>query len=103
MKFVASRELRINPGAVWSLLRKEQDVIITSNGKPIGILTAADEDSLEEVLAILRQGRAQTAVAKIRRTAVARGLDTITDGRVDAIISTTRRASRQRVAAGRRR
>ena len=94
MKFVASRELRINPGAVWTLLREEKDVVVTSNGKPIGVLTIADEDSLEDVLATLRRGRAQAAVAQLRRTAVSRGLDRLTDDRVHAIIKKTRRAYR---------
>ncbi len=38
MKFVSSRELRINPGAVWHLLRQEKDLVITSNGKPVAVL-----------------------------------------------------------------
>ena len=63
MRFVSSRELRIRPGAVWSLLREHQDLVITANGKPIGVMTAVDEGNLEDVLATLRQGRAQSAVA----------------------------------------
>lgn len=39
MKFVSSRELRINPGAVWKRLRQEQDLVITANGKPRAVLT----------------------------------------------------------------
>ena len=49
MKFVPTRALRISPGEVWRLLRQERDLVITSNGKPVGVLTLADEDSLEDV------------------------------------------------------
>ena len=100
MKFVPTRSLRINPGAVWRLLREERDVVITSNGKPVGILTVADEDSLEDVLATLRQGRAQAAVAEIRRAAMARGVDRLTERQVREVVAKTRKP-RQRPTVGR--
>jgi prevent-host-death family protein len=102
MKFVSSRELRINPGSVWKQLRQEKDLIITSNGKPIAILTLAEEDNLEDVLATLRQGRAQTAIARLRQTAMTRGLDALTDETVQDIIRKTRRAGRKAASGGKR-
>lgn len=95
MKFLSSRELRINPGAVWKRLRKEQDLVITSSGKPVGILTFADEDSLEETLTILRQGRAQAAAAHLRHAAVERGLDAMSDETIQEVVKKTRRSKRQ--------
>lgn len=103
MKFVPTRALRINPGEVWSLLEQEKDLVITSNGKPVGVLTLADEDSLEDVLATLRQGRAQAAVAEIRRGAAARGLDRLTGPRVQEVIRKTRKSRPRRAATGTRR
>ena len=50
-------------------------MVITSNGHPIGVLTFASEDSLEDVLASLRAGRAQRAALTLRRAAVTRGLN----------------------------
>ena len=94
MKFVPTRALRINPGEVWRLLEQERDLVITSNGKPVGILTLADEDSLEDVLATLRQGRAQAAVAEIRRVAVGRGPDRLTQRRVQEVVQKTRKPRR---------
>jgi prevent-host-death family protein len=104
MKFVSSRELRINPGAVWKLLRQEKDLVITSNGKPVGVLTHAEEGNLEHVLATLRQGRAQAAIAALQRASVARGLDRWSEGRIQTIIDKTRRARRgsRRAPAGTR-
>lgn len=106
MKFVATRALRINPAQVWSLLDKEKDLVITSNGRPVGVLTLADEDSLEDVLTTLRQARAQAAVADIRRLAVARGLDRLTERQVQDVIQKSRktrttRHSRAATRAGR--
>ena len=102
MKFISSRELRINPGKVWAQLRDEKDLVITSNGKPIGVLTCADESSLEEVLAVLRQGRAQAAAAEMRRVTVARGLDKLTDKSIREIIQRGRQSGRKAAAGGRR-
>ncbi len=56
MKFVSRRELRISPGTMWKKLEQEKDLVITSNGRPIGVQTLANEDSLEDVLG--RSGQA---------------------------------------------
>jgi len=101
MKFISSRELRINPGAVWKRLRQEKDLVITSNGKPIGVLTFAEEDSLEDVLATLRQGRAQAAAAHIRRAALAQGLNRLTDKSIQEIIRKGRTGRRRAASGGR--
>ena len=95
MKFVAARALR-NPGGVWNLLHEEKDLVITSNGKPVGVLTVADEDTLEDVLTTLQQARAQAAVADIRRLAVASGVDHLTDRRLRDIIRASRKGAKGR-------
>lgn len=102
MKFVSSRELRINPGEVWKKLRQEKDLVITSNGKPVGVLTFADEDSLEDVLATLRQGRALAAATKIRRAAAAQGLNKMTQKNIEKVIQESRQAVRKSATGSRR-
>lgn len=102
MKFISSREFRIKPGAVWKRLRQEKDLVITFNGKPVGVLTFAGEDNLEDVLATLRQGRAQAAVAHLRQAAVACGLDTLTDDAIEGVIGQTREGGRKTKGAGKR-
>jgi len=102
MKFVSSRELRINPGVVWKKLEQEKDLVITSNGRPIGVLTFAEEGNLEDILGALRQGRAQAAAVAMRRAAVDRGLNRLTDKDIQAMIRKGRQASRKAAAGGRR-
>jgi len=99
MKFVAGRELRIRPGAVWDLLRQEQDLVITANGKPVAILTRVGEADLEGVLAVLRQSRAREAVAHLRRETLHRGLTGVPDREVKAIVGRSRRARRRKAAS----
>jgi hypothetical protein len=102
MKFVSSRELRISPGAVWKKLEQENDLVITSNGRPIGVLTAANEESLEDVLASLRAGRAQRAALNLRRTAVARGLNKWSQKDIENVIRKTRQGNQKLAAGGKR-
>ena len=102
MKFISSRELRITPGTVWRKLDQEKDLVITSNGRPIGVLTLAKEDSLEDVLASLRAGRAQRAALVLRRAALARGLNTWSDKDIQDAIRKGRQANRKFTAGGRR-
>jgi PHD/YefM family antitoxin component YafN of YafNO toxin-antitoxin module len=102
MKFVSSRELRISPGTVWRKLEEAKDLVITSNGRPVGVLTHADENSLEDVLASLRAGRAQRAVLEMRRAALARGLNKWSEKEVEEVVRKARQG-RRRVAAGDRR
>ena len=102
MKFVSSRELRISPGAVWKKLEQEKDLVITSNGRPIGVLTAANEESLEDVLASLRAGRAQRAALNLRRTAVARGLNKWSQKDIENVIRKARQGNQKLAAGGKR-
>jgi hypothetical protein len=45
MKFLSTRELRNRPGYVRDLAQKD-DLVLTTNGKPIAILLGIEEDEL---------------------------------------------------------
>jgi prevent-host-death family protein len=62
MRFVSVRELRGNSAEIWRELARERELIITSHGKPIAILSAVSEETLEESLAAFRRARAIAAV-----------------------------------------
>ena len=94
MKFASIRDLRVKPGSVWKTLKKEEDVVLTSNGKPFAVLTRTDEDSLEVTLATLRRSRAQTALREIHQLAQAKGLDKLTDRDIRAEVKAHRVSSR---------
>ena len=89
-------------GRYGKKLDQEKDLVITSNGRPIGVLTVANEDSLEDVLASLRAGRAQRAALTLRRGAVARGLNKWPDKDIQDVIRKGRQANRKVAAGGRR-
>ena len=70
MKFITVRDLRGRSGQVWSTLAREREVILTSNGKPIAILSAVSEETLEESL---RGHEARASRSRCGKTATAIG------------------------------
>jgi antitoxin (DNA-binding transcriptional repressor) of toxin-antitoxin stability system len=92
MKFITVRELRGRSGQVWNTLAREREVILTSNGKPIAILSAVSEETLEESLAAVRRARAVAAVEKLQRQSVQAGKDKLSHTEISAEIRTVRKA-----------
>ena len=76
MKFITMRELRNQTSQVIDELEDETGVV-TSNGKPVGVLLGVNDD-FEELIRVVRQARAAAAVSKLRagaRESGAAGLD----------------------------
>ncbi len=92
MKFRAVRDFRNHPGRVWEDLEREGEIVVTSNGKPIGVLTRATEDDLEETLGTVRRARATRALARLREAAVKSGAACMTASEIEREIAATRRA-----------
>ena len=92
MDFVSVRELRSRSAAVWRSLAREKDLVVTSNGKPIAVLSATTASTLEASLAALRQARAQLAVAAMQQRARETGADRLTLQDVNAQIDAVRRS-----------
>lgn len=95
MKFITVRDLRGRPTEVWSKLSRNKDLVLTSNGKPIAILSAVSEDTLEGSLVALKQARAIAAVEAMQSQSVAAGTDKLTLEKVNAEITATRKARRR--------
>ena len=88
MKFVTMRELRNQTTQVIEDLAAETGVI-TSNGKPVGVLLRVDED-FDELLQVLRQARAAAAVSRMRAGARESGVRDLTPEDVDREIQQAR-------------
>jgi PHD/YefM family antitoxin component YafN of YafNO toxin-antitoxin module len=94
MKFVTVRDLRGRPTKVWKDLKTEKDLVLTSNGKPMAIITGVREDSLESTLAALRRDRAVRAVREIQQDSKNRG-KSLSLKEINAIIADVRRKRRE--------
>jgi uncharacterized protein len=73
MRFVTVRELRSQSADIWRSLTEEPEMVITSNGRPVAILSAVSSEGLEESLAALRRARASAAVETMQSRSVAAG------------------------------
>jgi antitoxin (DNA-binding transcriptional repressor) of toxin-antitoxin stability system len=95
MKFLSVRDLRSKSAEVWKGLAEEREMVVTSNGRPIAILSAVTEETLEETVAAIRKSRAVAAVSELQRQSVQKGKDAITAAEIDDEIASVRRARRQ--------
>ena len=91
MRFVTVRELRSRSAEVWRRLAEEQELVITSNGKPVAILSSVSPERLEESLSALRRARAIAAVDAMQRQSVAAGRHRMTRAQVNAQIAAARK------------
>ncbi len=91
MRFVSVRELRNQSALVWKVLSEEKDLVITSNGKPIALLSAMVEEDLEVSLGAVRRARAQAAVTALQQASLQTGTDRLSLEDVNAEINAARR------------
>ena len=91
MRFVSVRELRGKSAAIWRELAQEQEMVITSNGKPIALLAATSEELLEESLDTLRSARALAAVNAVQQTSIKAGTDRLSAADIEAEIKAVRK------------
>jgi prevent-host-death family protein len=90
MEFITVRDLRTHPAEIWDKLRQQRDLIVTSNGRPIAVLSHIEEGGVEEALDSLRRARAQVAVSRMRADAAAQGLDRLSAEEIEAEIDAAR-------------
>jgi len=95
MKFVSVRDLRGRSADVWRQLADEREMVITSNGKPVAILSSTSEDSVEESLLAIRRARGMAAVEAMQSRSLRTGADKITLDEINAEIAAVR-AERKR-------
>ena len=90
MRFVSVRELRSQSARILGELDRSE-VVVTSNGAPVAILTPVTAESVDIVLRAQRQARAALALAELQSGAARRGLDRLTDMEIESEIESARR------------
>ncbi len=97
MKFLSVRELRDRAARVWRELPGEKEMVITNNGRPVAVLTAVDENNVEETLAAWRQARATQAMVAIQYESVRKGTDKLSIKDIDLEIKKVRQKRRKAI------
>jgi len=69
-------------------------MVVTSNGRPVALLTAVDEATVEESLAAWRRVRAIQAITDIQQQSVRKGTDGLSMDEIEAEIRKTRKQRR---------
>jgi antitoxin (DNA-binding transcriptional repressor) of toxin-antitoxin stability system len=92
MKFITVRDFRSKPTAAWSDLKNSDELVLTSNGKPIALLTSVSEDNLEETLRTVRKAKAMATVLSIQTRSVKRGGNRISLDEINEEINAARKA-----------
>jgi len=90
MEFANIAELRQNAARVLARVRRAGEVVILRNGRPIGLLVAADADTIDPFRVAAQRTRAQLAAARLRSRAKQRGLDKLTPEGISELICRTR-------------
>ena len=94
MRFISVRDLSTKPKEVWSKI-KEEEVVVTSNGKPIALLSGVTEETLEKTIHAIRRSRALIALEEMQKQSVKSGLDKLTDSQIEAEIRAVRKSRRR--------
>ncbi len=89
MRFVSVRELRSQSAKILGELDRSE-VVVTSNGTPVAVLTPVSAESVDLVLRAQRQARAALAMAELQSVAARRGLDRLSDLEIDSEIASAR-------------
>lgn len=90
MYFIAVKDLK-TPRLLRQRLQKEQNVLLTSNGKPMAIMlnVNSDEDP-EAVLKAVREARSRMALQQIWKTARDQGSNRMNPDDINLLIKKTR-------------
>jgi len=95
MKLISTRDLKLKTADVWGQLEKEGELIVTSHGKPVAMLTSIPDGDIETSLAAHRRARAQMALSNIRKAAQMHGLDQLTTDEIDVEVKAARKKQRR--------
>ena len=94
MRFISVRDLNTRPKEIWSKI-KDEEVVITSNGKPIALLSGVTEETLEKTVRSIRRSRALIALEEMQKRSLELGLDKLTDSQIESEIRAVRKSRRR--------
>ncbi|RMG02326.1 MAG: type II toxin-antitoxin system prevent-host-death family antitoxin, partial [Nitrospirae bacterium] len=73
MKFITVRDLKQKTTKIWQLIKSGEELVITSNGKPIALLTGVSEETLEDDIETIRRASALKSLDRIHRRSLQQG------------------------------
>jgi hypothetical protein len=90
MEFVPYRLLRNQPNEQRKRLEEQGELVVTVDGEPLAVMLQIPKGSLEDLVLLVSQVRAQLAVAEIREEARKSGRNRMSSKEIDALVKETR-------------
>ena len=94
MRFISVRDLSTKPREIWTKI-KDEEVVITSNGKPIALLSGVTEETLEKTVRSIRRSRSLIALEEMQKKSLELGLDKLTDSQIESEIQAVRKTRKR--------
>ena len=91
MKFLSVREFRVNTGQMRRDLDRDEEVVLTANGRPFAIVSAVRPEVFDKELRAIRGARAKVALERVRASALRAGTANMSMSEINAIIADVRR------------
>jgi antitoxin (DNA-binding transcriptional repressor) of toxin-antitoxin stability system len=95
MKFLSVKDLKSESSKTWRELSEQKEMVVTSNGRPIALLSSVNEDNLEKVLNAFRRARAADALASIQYSSIQNGTDKMSMDEIEKEIAAVRSERRK--------
>jgi len=95
MKFVTVKGLRASPADIWKQLPSEREMIVTSNGKPIALITPINDELFDDTVTAVRRARALNAMKRMQEISVSLGNNKMTLEKINAVIKDVRGKSKK--------
>ena len=95
MQFIPYRMLRNQPGELRQQLKRDGELVVTSNGEPFALMVNIEPGEVEESLFLIAQLRAQQATSAIRAQAREKGLNRLSPEEIEAEIQSVRAGRRE--------
>ena len=96
MKFITIRDFRTKSSKIQKDLPMEKEMVLTSNGRPIAILTSVSEKNLDRSLNLIRKARAMEAVVSMQSRAEEKGLGKMSIEEINQEIASARKERSQK-------
>jgi prevent-host-death family protein len=96
MSTISVSDLKRQRAERWLKLAAEDELVITSKGRPVAVLLSTAHASMESTRALVRSVRALQAQSALQQAALARGTSEMSLADIDAEIAAARRARRAR-------